>query len=379
MKTSQLFLIVSPLVFAAGCAYQDHGRAEYDDTMYMPGYITSSGVSRTGIDYGGAPAGSYASSPSAAYSPSDSTVTGGGWQDVSLENQVRRKLTDDSGVAALAPTIGISANSGVVTLSGSVGTIEQKQNVESIAWKTPGVSSVDNRLQVASSAGPVADALSPTSRESISDSVASGYIHEPGSGTSQAASAGAAGNNALADTAATGLATASLDNLTNAPGSAAISNHAENVAAQNPQSDLNRIDVVTGEGAQSDQPLEATSSRSGQANVYPGVTNSVPDEASGGQTGGMSIHVQGTSAADQTLAQQISQELKTDASLASAISQVNISVTDGRVTLRGTVKNDVQKREIESAIQRATGVSSVDNQLRVSSTSQPPMTPIPQP
>jgi osmotically-inducible protein OsmY len=159
----------------------------------------------------------------------------------------------------------------------------------------------------------------------------------------------------------------------------AISNHVENVAAQNPQSDLNRIDVVTGEGAQSDQPLEATASRSGQANVYPGVTNSVPDEASGGQTGGMSIHVQGTSAADQTLAQQISQELKTDASLASAISQVNISVTDGRVTLRGTVKNDVQKREIESAIQRATGVSSVDNQLRVSSTSEPPMTPIPQP
>jgi osmotically-inducible protein OsmY len=84
-----------------------------------------------------------------------------------------------------------------------------------------------------------------------------------------------------------------------------------------------------------------------------------------GQSGGVEVTVQGTSDLDRTLAQQITQELRADASLASAISQVSIDVSDGRVTVRGTVKNDVQKREIESAIQRATGVSSVDNQLRV--------------
>jgi osmotically-inducible protein OsmY len=99
----------------------------------------------------------------------------------------------------------------------------------------------------------------------------------------------------------------------------------------------------------------------------------------GGQSGGVNIQVQGTSPTDQTLAQQINQELRTDASLAAAVSQVNVTVANGRVTLRGTVKNEVQKREIESAIQRATGVSSVDNQLRVSSTSQPPLNINPQP
>ena len=376
MKTSQLFLIASPLLFATGCAYQDHGLAQYDDTMYMPGYITSSGVSRTGIDYGGTPSGSYTSSPSAAYSSADAPIVGSGWQDVNLETQVRRNLAEDSGVAALAPAIGINANSGVVTLSGSVSTIEQKQNVESIAWKTPGVASVDNRLQVASSAGPVADALSATSRDAESDSTPSGYIHEPGNGNSNSKTAAAA--NELSASHTSDLAASSSD-FTNASGSTAISNHVESVAAQNPQSDLNRIDVVTSDGAQGDARLEATASRSGQANVYSGVTNSAPDETPGGQSGGLNIQVQGTSPADQTLAQQIDQELRTDASLAAAISQVNVTVANGRVTLRGTVKNEVQKREIESAIQRATGVSSVDNQLRVSSTSQPPININPQP
>ncbi|HEU5124530.1 MAG TPA: BON domain-containing protein [Verrucomicrobiae bacterium] len=378
MKTSQLFLIASPLILAAGCAYQDHGLAQYDDTMYMPGYITSSGVSRTGIDYGGAPAGNFASSPSAAYTPTD-TSSGSGWQDVNLETQVRRNLTDDSGVAALAPAIGINVNGGVVTLSGSVGTIEQKQNVESIAWKTPGVTSVDNRLQVASSAGPVADALSATSREAESDPAASGFIHDPGIGSSGSKAVAAADELSANNTSDLVAGSSSLDSFTNAPGSTAVSNHVENVAAQNPQSDLNRIDVVTSDGTQGDGHLEATASRSGQANVYPGVTNSVPDEMIGGQTGGVNIQVQGTSPTDQTLAQQINQELRTDASLAAAISQVNVTVANGRVTLRGTVKNEVQKREIESAIQRATGVSSVDNQLRVSSTSQPPLNINPQP
>lgn len=378
MKISRLAWITSPLILAAGCSYQDHGRAQYDDTMYLPGYITRSGVSRTGVDYGGSRSDSYASSPSAAYSPTESEISGGGWQDVNLETQVRRALTEDSGVAALAPTIGIAANSGMVTLSGSVSTTEQKQNVESIVWKTPGVSSVDNRLQVAASAGAVADALSATSREDSGPaSATSNYIHEPGTGNRLSTAANA--TSVFSTNNLTGINAGSAAALTNASANTAISNHVENATAQSPQNDLNRIDVVTGEGAESGEPLEATSTRSGQANVYPGVTNSITDEASGGQSGGVNITVQGTSAGDQTLAQQIRQELQTDASLASAISLVNISVTDGRVALRGTVKNEVQKREIEAAIQRATGVSSVDNQLRVSSTGTVPVITNPQP
>jgi osmotically-inducible protein OsmY len=225
-------------------------------------------------------------------------------------------------------------------------------------------------LQVSASEGPVADALSATSRKTNASTVASSYIHEPGTGIQQPPMTLPPSND---------LVSGPADSLTNAPATAAISNHVESVAVQNPQSDLNRVDVVTSQGGGSDQPLEATSSRGGQANVYSGATNAMPDEASGGQSGGINVNVQGASAADQTLAEQIRQELRSDASLASAISQVNISVADGRVTLRGTVKNDVQKREIEAAIQRATGLSSVDNQLRVSAGSPLPMNPNPQP
>ncbi len=87
-----------------------------------------------------------------------------------------------------------------------------------------------------------------------------------------------------------------------------------------------------------------------------------------GSSGGITVQVRGSSALDRSLAQQITQELRSDTSLSSALSTVSISIDEGRVTLRGTVHNEVQRREIETAVQRTTGVSSVDNQLQVGTT-----------
>ncbi|MBC8094185.1 MAG: BON domain-containing protein, partial [Akkermansiaceae bacterium] len=127
----------------------------------------------------------------------------------------------------------------------------------------------------------------------------------------------------------------------------------------------------------SEWPLTPTSeafgitSRTNAARSIYSVAMTPATVAEGGQSGAVTVNVQGSTETDRALTQQISEELRADASLASAISQVRISVTDGQVILRGVVRNDVQKREIESAIQRTTGVSSVDNQLRVSLTGSP--------
>lgn len=126
---------------------------------------------------------------------------------------------------------------------------------------------------------------------------------------------------------------------------------------------------------QNDQAADGAGAAMDETFSSTGTEKSDSSQPSGGQTGSVTVNFQGSSDSDRMLAQQISQELRADASLASAISQVGISVNDGRVTLQGTVKNEVQKREIESAIERATGVSSVDNQLRVSASPGAPENP----
>jgi len=125
---------------------------------------------------------------------------------------------------------------------------------------------------------------------------------------------------------------------------------------------------------QTNEALSPTSSRPDQS-TNAATYSSESGQYSTGQSGAVNVNVQGSSEADRTLAQQISQELRTDAGLASAISQISISVADGKVSLKGSVKNDEQKRQIESAIQRVTGVSSVDNQLQISSSPTTPMNP----
>ena len=77
------------------------------------------------------------------------------------------------------------------------------------------------------------------------------------------------------------------------------------------------------------------------------------------------LHVQGLSATDRTLAQHILDGLKTDTVLGSLLPSVNINVGDGKVTLQGTVQNDQQKQAIVSAVRRAAGIDSVEDQLQV--------------
>ncbi len=257
--------------------------------------------------------------------------------------QVRQTLIEDPSLAMVVPSIDIADNNGAITLSGNVASEEQKNSVEALVRETSGVVLVNNNLKVASSALSGADSdlsLSATSRNVDPSTV-------PGADSSL--------SELFRATSETNYLSPELSLTSRSNASTGVYSGVQSGSASN------QVDSMS-------EQLSQTSQQDTTNNAtVPLTATSRPRD----QSGGVDVNVQGSSAVDRTLGQQISQELKADASLASAISQVRISVDNGRVTLQGTVKNDVQKHEIESAVQRATGVSSVDNQLRISASGSP--------
>jgi osmotically-inducible protein OsmY len=69
--------------------------------------------------------------------------------------------------------------------------------------------------------------------------------------------------------------------------------------------------------------------------------------------------------ADRKITQQIRQSVTKDDSLSTSAQNVTIVTRDGKVTLRGTVKNDSEKQKIAEAAKKASGVKSVENLITV--------------
>ena len=66
--------------------------------------------------------------------------------DAEIENDLRRKLIEDTIVDA--SDIGIHVTNGIVTLTGTVDNLYQRQAAEDDAWSLPGVRGVVNELRV---------------------------------------------------------------------------------------------------------------------------------------------------------------------------------------------------------------------------------------
>jgi hypothetical protein len=94
-------------------------------------------------------------------------------------------------------------------------------------------------------------------------------------------------------------------------------------------------------------------------------TTGISDQTGTSDQSSLNLNIQGNTEMDRTLGQKVMQELRTDATLAGQISAVRLSVDNGKITLRGTAKSEDQKKSIESAVQRVTGVATVDNQIQV--------------
>lgn len=84
------------------------------------------------------------------------------------------------------------------------------------------------------------------------------------------------------------------------------------------------------------------------------------DEAAGAAT----ATAQGTTDADRNLSKQIKESL-TSQNATFANSGVTVMVMNGKVTLRGSVKTEEEKKNLEAQAKAVSGVTSVDNKLEV--------------
>ena len=71
--------------------------------------------------------------------------------------------------------------------------------------------------------------------------------------------------------------------------------------------------------------------------------------------------------ADRTISQNIRAAITADDSLSTNGKNVKIITSDGTVTLRGPVKSDKEKADIEAKAKQIAGVKKVDNQLEIAS------------
>jgi len=71
--------------------------------------------------------------------------------------------------------------------------------------------------------------------------------------------------------------------------------------------------------------------------------------------------------ADRTISQNIRAAITADDSLSINGKNVKVITSDGTVTLRGPVKSDKEKADIEAKAKQIAGVKKVDNQLEIAS------------
>ena len=76
---------------------------------------------------------------------------------------------------------------------------------------------------------------------------------------------------------------------------------------------------------------------------------------------------QSESEADRAITQNIRDAITADDALSTNGKNVKIITNDGTVTLRGPVKSEKEKSEIEAKAKQVAGVRKVDNQLEIAS------------
>ncbi|MEO7111033.1 MAG: BON domain-containing protein [Polyangiaceae bacterium] len=96
----------------------------------------------------------------------------------------------------------------------------------------------------------------------------------------------------------------------------------------------------------------------------PGVTAPPPPQ---NQNGGSALTPmdQGNNPGDLKITQQIRKQVVSDSALSFTAKNVKIITVNGRVTLRGEVNSDNEKKSIEATADKVVGNSNVDNQITI--------------
>lgn len=152
MKIAKTIALASAGILAAGCAHEEHN-AQYNQST--------------------APYSNQSSQYNAS-SPNGPAAATASESDDALVSQVHQALQQDPQIAPVVPNIQITADHGMVVLSGTVQSGEQKRRIQSIAAGVFGVDILDDHLRV--SGAP----MSPTSNDTNS---LPRIYHDAGSGT----------------------------------------------------------------------------------------------------------------------------------------------------------------------------------------------------
>jgi osmotically-inducible protein OsmY len=331
MNIAKHFTIVSSLLLVAGCAHEER-QARYSEVP--PGYDASGTSSSTTYQQTGRSTDAQSSVNSSSTTPSTG-LQGQTQNDRALVAQVQQNLSQDNTVSAIMPRVQITAQNGTVTLSGNVSSEQEKQRIETTVKGTGGVASVNNQLQIS---------LSPTSDRPGQG----GRLYQDSTTTPPSSTP------APESTPATPEASKASPDLSksDSPSATTDPSRSEAIKAANEALDSSA-------SSKTDAGLSPTSN-SGSTNRIYATTDSTTAAT-------QRSSVQASSEADRSLGQKIQQEIQADANLAAQLSAIKITVVNGKIVLSGAVKSDDQKQSVEKAAQRVTGVSSVDNQLQVSS------------
>jgi len=311
MKISSKLSIVASVLLTAGCAHQER-QAPYSE---------------------GNPSSSYVATPTTSGSASTSQFQG--TSDQTLVRQVQDSLNKNSTLATIAPRIEVTAQNGTVTLSGSVPSDQDKQRIETMVKSTAGVVSVNNQLQVS---------LQPTSERPGQQS----KLYQESTGTAPS------GQASLSTEPAKDAATENFKSQLSSTDQSTVQPGTTDIGANSSLSSPNQ---------NSTSGATPTSQPGAPSRIY---SASQTSEIAGQTSDTLNLNIQGNTEMDRTLGQKVMQELRTDATLAGQISGIKLTVDGGKITLKGSVKSEDQKKSIESAVQRVTGVGSIDNQLQVS-------------
>jgi hypothetical protein len=149
MKITQAITILSAVVLAAGCAHEQH-QAQFNPYDESISPYTGNGTARqynnnNTISFGG------------SYTTPGGTVTGtsasASESDDMIANNVRETLKRNPEIAPIVPNMQISANNGIVELTGPVQSEEQLRQISSLVVNVGGVMGVNNQLEVPSNSG----------------------------------------------------------------------------------------------------------------------------------------------------------------------------------------------------------------------------------
>jgi len=309
-------IMACSMLAIAGCSTFHERHAAYDNqNRYSSGYGLGKDTSTSNYQPGvsattPSPAPGIVAQPPAQ--PTDNNY---------LVTKVQQQLKSDPALTALVPDLQIIAQNGTLTLAGKVPSEQEKQKIETTVKSTSGVVSVNNQLQI-SAQSQLNPATAPQNNAAVG-------------GTAETTIASTAG---------------------------ATSSEATTTASQ-PTSPAPTTSEPANEQTQPTSPASSatpspTSDRPDTSRTYNPAGTQPADES-------LRVSVRGTTEADRTLGQKIAQELRTDSSLAALLPLIKIQVETGKVTLRGNVKSEEQKKKIESAVQRVTGVATVEDQLQI--------------